>query len=89
METFVYRSLNQGERNKDSSKVFSIGPFAWVLGVISYKAQSNKKKFKWDPSTLVFRGVQLPKSIFNEFKDKQIRNEELILNGYQSTSLSK
>ena len=35
MESFLPYKLNQAERNKDSSKVETFGPFAYVLWAIS------------------------------------------------------
>lgn len=31
METFLYSSLNKAERDKDASKVTSLGPYAKML----------------------------------------------------------
>ena len=38
METFLPYTLNKAERDKDASKVKSLGPYAWVLGEISVLA---------------------------------------------------
>ena len=38
METFLYSNLNRAEREKDGSKIKTLGPFAFVLGFISYLA---------------------------------------------------
>jgi hypothetical protein len=38
METFLPYNLNKAERKKDASKVNSLGPFAYALGVISFWA---------------------------------------------------
>jgi len=35
METFLPYSLKQAEINKDLSKVKSLGPFAFALGIIA------------------------------------------------------
>jgi len=35
METCVYENLNKAEREKDSSKVWSLGPFSFALGEIT------------------------------------------------------
>jgi hypothetical protein len=35
METFVYANLNKAERKKDSTKIMSLGPFAWILREIT------------------------------------------------------
>ena len=36
METFLPYTLNKAERNKDLSKIQTLGPFAKVLSTISY-----------------------------------------------------
>jgi hypothetical protein len=36
METFLPYNLNKAEREKDASKLLSLGPFAFVLKEISY-----------------------------------------------------
>jgi hypothetical protein len=36
MKTFLPYTLNKAERNKDISKIKSLGPFAKVLSTISY-----------------------------------------------------
>ena len=38
METFLPYTLNKADREKDASKVKSIGPFGWALGYISYQS---------------------------------------------------
>jgi hypothetical protein len=58
METFLPYNLNKAEREKDASKLYSLGPFAFVLKEISYAAQT-KRKDKWDRSNPVYRGVKL------------------------------
>ena len=35
METFLPYTLNKAEREKDASKVKSLGPFGWALKIIS------------------------------------------------------
>jgi hypothetical protein len=42
METFVYNNLNLAERNKDYSKVETLGPFACIFREITRWAQSER-----------------------------------------------
>ena len=76
METFLPYTLNKAEREKDASKVKSLGPFGWVLGNISMLAYS-KRKDKLTSETFVYRGVKLPLKIFEEYKDIQNKKERL------------
>ena len=38
METFLPSKLNQAEREKNSTKIFTFGPFAKALSAITYCA---------------------------------------------------
>ena len=69
METFLPYTLNLADRNRDASKVLSLGPFAWVLKNIFWEAQSSREDFYWDPLTLVYRGVKLPLKIFEAYEE--------------------
>ena len=40
METFLVYKLNQAEREKDKSKIQTLGPFAKALESITLKAQT-------------------------------------------------
>ncbi len=66
METFLPYKLNLAERNKDSSKINSLGPFASAINEITAMAQ-NKRVNNLDPSTPIFRGAKLPKDIFLDY----------------------
>ncbi len=46
---FLYDLLNKADRERDASKVLSLGPFAWVLKNIFWEAQSSREDFYWDP----------------------------------------
>ena len=85
METFLPYSLNKAERNQDSTKIKSLGPFSWVLGLISYRAQS-KREDKLTAESYVYRGVKLPVKIFDEYKDIKMQKKWLELKGFTSTS---
>jgi hypothetical protein len=43
METFIPYILNQAERDKDSSKILTLGPYAYALKIITQFAQNNRK----------------------------------------------
>ncbi len=77
-------TLNKAEREKDASKVESLGPFAFSLSMISllayFKILKDNRKFD-----SVYRGVRLHSKIFDEYKvDKEIE-----LRGFLNTSLNK
>ena len=42
METFLVYKLNQAEREKDQSKLWSLGPYAKLLDKISISAQLKR-----------------------------------------------
>ena len=42
METFLPYNLNAAERTKDLSKVYTLGPFAKALNIITFKATENR-----------------------------------------------
>jgi len=60
METFLPYKLNRADRDRDASKVLTLGPFSWVLKYIFWEASSNRKDFNWDPETFVYRPAKLP-----------------------------
>ena len=41
METFVYKTLNSSSRNKDASKIATLGPFAAAMSFILYRAECD------------------------------------------------
>jgi hypothetical protein len=57
METFLPYKLNRADRDRDASKVLTLGPFSWVLKYIFLEASSYRKDFHWDPEKFVFRGA--------------------------------
>jgi len=63
METFLPYKLNLAERNKDVSKVQSLGPFASAINEITGMGQ-NKRADKLDPTTPIYRGAKLPKDVY-------------------------
>jgi hypothetical protein len=42
METFIFEDLNKACRNKDLSRVKTLGPYAWALGKIVNWGYRNK-----------------------------------------------
>jgi hypothetical protein len=87
METFLPFNLNLAERNRDASKIVSLGPFAETFRYISLLAQSNRKISR-DPSSTLYRGTHINLKIFQDYRNKLNRKEKLVLDGYTSTSES-
>uniref|UniRef100_A0A7S3FTP5 NAD(+)--protein-arginine ADP-ribosyltransferase n=1 Tax=Strombidium rassoulzadegani TaxID=1082188 RepID=A0A7S3FTP5_9SPIT len=90
MESFLYREVNRASRERDVSKVETLGPYAWVLRKIVEVGQLLRKKSKWEDSQLIlFRGL----GIFREQLEDIIKAKEqqsfIILEGFQSSSLKK
>jgi len=54
-ETFLYQDLKKASREKDESKIMSLGPYALVLSYILLKAESDSKV------QFVYRGLRIPK----------------------------
>ena len=61
-ETFLYKDLKKASRDKDESKIITLGPYALVLSFILLKAKQSKKS-KVD---FVYRGMRIPKKLFEE-----------------------
>jgi hypothetical protein len=58
METFLYTRLNKIQRDKDTSSILTLGPFAVALTRIIDKAKRNKKdQIKGEFTT--YRGISL------------------------------
>ena len=87
METFLPYTLNLAERNRDTSKIVSLGPFAETLRFISLLAQANRNLIR-DPSSFLYRASHIPLKIFQDYRNKLNRKEKLVLDGYTSSSES-
>ena len=62
METYLYKDLKLASREKDESKIMTLGPYALVLSYILSRADYSKKKEK----IFVYRGMRIPKKLFKE-----------------------
>jgi hypothetical protein len=82
METFLPYLLNTAERYRDTSKISTLGPFAYFLSKITSSQFSNEgtfyhKLYVLEKLDKVYRGVRLPEKIFEEYKNKFIKKENL------------
>jgi len=81
METFVYSLLNISSRNKDASKINTLGPFSLALatsvaGAEANRAIDNESLPLHDPSKLpdhstavtLYRGLKLTQAEIDEYK---------------------
>ena len=91
MESFLYNNINKAERERDGSKILSLGPFAFVLMGITNWAQSNRGAENiLDSNTFVYRGAKLPMSVIERYKKLMKENKEwLKVYGFTSTTLIK
>ena len=62
METFVYKDLKQASRDKDESKIMTLGPYALVLSYILSSADYSNRSEK----IFVYRGMRMPKQLFRD-----------------------
>ena len=91
MQTFIYESLTKAARTCDMTKKNSLGPFARVMSEILTGAEYNGRPS--DPKSLekvtryLFRGLTLPQSVINEWRNRL--NLETNLPGPCSTSFIK
>ena len=69
METFLPYTYNKAERDKDASKVLSLGSFGWTLQNATVLA---KREDQLTNETIFYRGVNLPLNVFEEYKDMLI-----------------
>ena len=77
MESFLHNNINKAERERDGSKILSLGPFAFVLMGITNWAQSNRGAENiLDSNTFVYRGAKLPMSVIERYKKLMKENKE-------------
>jgi hypothetical protein len=62
LETYLYKDLKLASREKDESKIMTLGPYALVLSYILSRADYSKNKEK----IFVYRGMRIPKELFRE-----------------------
>lgn len=62
MDTFLPAVINTASRNKDESKVMTVGPFAFLLQQILYFAPSKRtdiETYKFESFVYLYRGASL------------------------------
>jgi hypothetical protein len=62
LETYLYKDLKIASREKDESKIMTLGPYALVLSYILSSADYSNINEK----IFVYRGVRMPKQLFRE-----------------------
>jgi len=72
METFLPYTLNKAEREEDSSKVKTFGPFAYALGHLTEWGCLKKNALASD--TKAYRGGNIPSYIFEAYKESHNYN---------------
>ena len=60
-ETFLYKDLKKASRDKDESKIITLGPYALVLSFILLKRKSSQKS----KVNFVYRGMYISKKLFD------------------------
>jgi len=87
-EGFTYRVLNQSSKVKDVSKVPTLGPFSFALGVIIKNTQQHRKDITLSEFSkcLLFRGTGLTKPDIEEYRVLAKTLSKMRMFGYTSTS---
>ena len=73
MESFLYKELNRASRDKDQSKVATLGPYAYVLAKILQRmnpAINKGEDFVFDkraPGFVTYRGLSLSQTEVDKF----------------------
>ena len=90
-EGFAYKVLNHSCRVKDSSKIPTLGPFAFALSIIlSYAAQYRTDLNPWDfAKCLLFRGSGLTPPEIEDYRNLAKEKGRMRLFGYTSTSRTR
>ena len=91
---FIYKTLNSSSRNKDASKIDTLGPFAAGLSIILYGAERDSMRPGYFPSRhsnlpaiLLYRGLKLSREEIDQYKGN--KGQMINMNGYSSTSFKK
>ena len=90
LEPPIYKILNKASREKDASKVGTLGPYSDCLRTILANAERNRKdKIPFNKPFTVYRGFGLEDKEIEEYR-KMIDNKAGInLRGFLSTTLNK
>ena len=67
MDTFIYDVINSASRNKDQTKVMSLGPITAALSQITLKAQYYRPDNKLKENLYVYRGLKLSPEEIQKF----------------------
>ena len=96
MDTFIPEILNQASRNKDESKVLTLGAFAFILQQILYFAPSKRTDidtFKFESFVFLYRSASLTNTQIQEYealidkKDKHGYGRTIAFKGFISCTL--
>ena len=90
-EGFCYRVLNYSCRVKDSSKILTLGPFAFALAaIINWAAQYRTDVNPWDfAKCLLFRGSGLTQLEIEDYRNLAKVKGMMSLFGYTTTSRTR
>jgi hypothetical protein len=66
MESFLVYEVNKASRDKDTSKIATLGPFAWALGRVVFKAQGRRPvEDKIPENAVLFRGMPMTQDLLS------------------------
>jgi hypothetical protein len=90
MESFLAVETSRASRERDESKVTTLGPFAITLGLIVYKRQIERPDTDKLPiGTMLYRGISIPKTHLYSYNQSLSSYKELVyLPGMFSSLLS-
>ena len=80
-ECFLFKKLNKSSRDKDSSVIKTLGPYAVAISRVIEKVQ-QKRLDKIIGSFICFRGITLPPSLIENWKNRKFIDQD----GYISAS---
>ena len=80
-ECFLFKKLNKSSRDKDSSVIKTLGPYAVAISRVIEKVQ-QKRLDKIIGSFICFRGINLPPSLIENWKNRKFIDQD----GYISAS---
>ena len=91
MQSYVYEELNRACRYKDTSKLPTLGPYAYALGYIIGNTQGYRKdKEKYDcwKQQDLWRGGGATADEIDQYRQMVGKYEDIYLHGYTSTSIT-
>ena len=84
LECFLFKRMNRASRDKDSSAIKTLGPYAVAISKIINSVQQKRLDKRVGQFTC-FRGMALPQKIIQ----KWCKKKSLHLDGYISASLDE